>query len=519
MVHNLYRLLPTMTDRHQHPAPPSATTKLRRHHSFRPQAEEQEATDISIPSSRPPPHAGGLPRSLQQQQQRRYEQEQETPKTEEEIDAEMAELQSEIDEMNAEEEELKKVEKEIGKVIEEEMQEIGDVLEEEENDESEDEGGDTAATAKKPGSPNGTSDEKKGEEQDAGDSSYLGDIESDLQLAQSACTKAKSSIPSGFELRTETAEELDAVNEGCCLGSYSADTDCRPAIPQVECDVHRVCAEAEELANKMTDWLRDNVDAAEQKCREGAAGILQDADGEGRGGEEPYDNVDDLNIIRMKCCLAPYDADLVECEDDATVATMRTENRCDLLEWCLEASRLEGQIDDGAQTSLGNIAAQNQDDDGYFTSPHVGGRDDDKMGGEEKKKTKFDKTKGLDSSKNPFGIADSGGGGSSSSEGSSSSGGGIWAGLTVVLLCCALVVLYVNKRSKQREKGSSGGGGAAGGEKDRRFTRRPMPSHNSHTWEDDDAEYGEHSHSDVGIGDDSSFSPALDGLFGTRSIS
>ena len=433
------------------------------------------------------------------------------PKTEAEIDAEMAELQSEIDKMNAEEEQIKKDEEKIANVIDEEMQDLEDfddellaAEEEEEDGESEGKGGDTSAIAEESGPPDGTKDENKGDGQD-GDS-YLEDIESELQVAQSACTKAKASIPSGFELRTDTAEEIDAVNEGCCLGMYATDADCRAAIPQVECDVHRVCAEADELADKLTGGLRNNVEAAEKKCREGAAGILEEKDDDE---EEPYDNVDDLNIIRMKCCLAPFDADLVECEDDARVEAMRTENRCDLLEWCLEASRLEGQIDEDAQTLLDNIAepTQNQDDDGYFTSPHVGGRDGDKKH-EKEKKTKFDKTKGLGGSKNPFGFAD---GGSSSNSGGSSSSGGMWAGLMVGLLCCALLILFVSKRSKQSAKRSSG----ASGPKDKRFTRRPMPSHNSHKWEDEDPdpEYGEHSHSDVGIGDDSSFAPALAGLF------
>ena len=151
----------------------------------------------------------------------------------------------------------------------------------------------------------------------------LASLESKLTDAEEECTKARSALPEGFELRAENTEEIQAVNEGCCLGPYADDVKCEAAIPMAECDVYRTCAGANTIADQLRNKLDNNLEIAEAKCREGAQGILVKKPGKIEG---PYDNLDDLDIIRMTCCLAPYDADMIYCQDKAQVAQVRTNN-------------------------------------------------------------------------------------------------------------------------------------------------------------------------------------------------
>lgn len=258
----------------------------------------------------------------------------------------------------------------------------------------------------------------------------LASLESKLTDAEEECTEARSALPEGFELRVENAEEIQAVNEGCCLGQYAADAKCEAAIPKAECDVFLACAEAKSIADQLRNKLDNNLDIAEAKCREGAQGILVENQGKSEG---PYDNLDDLDIIRMTCCLAPYDADMVYCQDKAQVAQVRTNNRCNLLEYCLEANHLETSLTEEQTATEGAVDGQ------------VGHQNE------------------LD-------------------HGSSHSwSAAVWLALMFGLLVASVLVIR-RKRRKARQRTSIFG--------ERRFSRGSMPSHVSSRRWNEDAEYG-----------------------------
>ena len=334
----------------------------------------------------------------------------------------------------------------------------------------------------------------------------LASLESKLTDAEEECSKARSVLPEGFELRAENAEEIEAINEGCCLGPNADDDKCEAAIPIAECDA---CAEAKSIADQLRTNLDNNLDIAEAKCREGAQGILVENPGKIEG---PYDNLDNLDIIRMTCCLAPYDADMVYCQDKAQVAQVRTNNRCNLLEYCLEANHLENSLTEKYTETEGELADQvgQGDDDEYMSLSHVGGRGDYKG-----KKEAFDKSMGLGATRpNETARGDQNELGPSSHDWSAT----IWLALILGLLIASVLVIR-SKIRKSRQSASIFG--------ERRFARGSMPSHDSsrrNAW-DEDAEYGlsEHAaHLSLDHDEDTtSFAPAFatSALYGGQGFS
>ena len=324
----------------------------------------------------------------------------------------------------------------------------------------------------------------------------LASLEFKLTDAEEECTKVRSELPDGFELRAENAEEIQAVNEGCCLGQHAADGNCKAAIPKAECDVYRTCAEAKTIADQLRSELDNNLDIAEAKCREGAKGILVENPGKIEG---PYDNLDDLDIIRMTCCLAPYDADMVYCQDKAQVAQVRTNNRCNLLEYCLEANHLESSLTEKQTATEGDVAGQvdQGNNDEYASLSHVGGRGDDNG-----KKEAFDKSKGLEAIQS----TETFGGDQNELDGSNHNWSAtVWLALVLGVLLASVLVIRL-KRRKSRQSGSLF--------EQRRFDRGSMPSHHSRrkSW-NEDAEYGLGEHSaQLSLdhdGDTTSFAPAF----------